>query len=50
VEGDPHKITAWVQVITGLELANSGVVRFLDEKTWQERRRFLEQQGGPPMP
>jgi WD40 repeat protein len=50
VNGDLRRITAWVQVITGLELEASGSVRFLDAETWQERCRRLDELGGPPMP
>jgi WD40 repeat protein len=50
VEGEPDRIAAWVQAITGLELDDDGAVRLLDGKTWQERRRLLNELGGSPMP
>jgi WD40 repeat protein len=48
--GDASRIAAWIQVLTGLELEDSGSVRFLDAQTWQERQRLLDALGGPPMP
>jgi WD40 repeat protein len=48
VGGDSRRITLWVQVITGLDLDESGAVHILDAKTWQVRRRLLEELGGPP--
>jgi hypothetical protein len=39
-----------VEVMTGLELDDHGVVHVLDAATWQQRRRRLEQQGRPPLP
>jgi eukaryotic-like serine/threonine-protein kinase len=48
--GGPRRIRVWVQVVTGLELDNSGEVRFLEARTWNERRRLLEDLGGPPAP
>jgi eukaryotic-like serine/threonine-protein kinase len=50
VDGDPRRITVWIQVLTGLELDDNGVVRSLDVKKRQERRRLLDELGGPPMP
>jgi WD40 repeat protein/tRNA A-37 threonylcarbamoyl transferase component Bud32 len=50
VEGDTERINLWVQTITGLELEESGVVRVLDAESWHDRRRRLQQLGGPPLP
>jgi WD40 repeat protein len=50
VDGDPRRIITWVQVMTGLELDENGAVRFLDPQAWQDRRRLLDELGGPPMP
>jgi eukaryotic-like serine/threonine-protein kinase len=49
VDGSPARIILWTQVITGLELDDSGMVRLLDADAWQERRRRLQEQGGPPL-
>ena len=46
---DPERIKLWMQVNTGMEIDESGAVRFLDAKTWQERRQSLQQLGGPPI-
>jgi WD40 repeat protein len=49
--GAPERVTLWVQVLTGLELeAGTNVVRVLDPDAWQERRRRLDELGGPPGP
>jgi WD40 repeat protein len=48
VPGTPERITLWVQVLTGQELDEHGAVRVLDADTWHERRRRLEELGGPP--
>jgi WD40 repeat protein/serine/threonine protein kinase/tetratricopeptide (TPR) repeat protein len=45
---DVPRLTAWVETATGLELDARGSVRTLDRDAWQERRRRLEQLGGPP--
>jgi WD40 repeat protein/tetratricopeptide (TPR) repeat protein len=48
VQADLPRLTAWVQVITGLELDDQGSVRTLDNETWRQRRERLAQLGGPP--
>ncbi len=45
---DAPRLAAWVEAATGLELDERGSVRALDRDAWQERRRRLEQLGGPP--
>jgi WD40 repeat protein len=50
MRGEPERITVWAQVLTGMELDAHGAVQVLDGPTWQERRRRLEQLGGPPRP
>jgi WD40 repeat protein/tRNA A-37 threonylcarbamoyl transferase component Bud32 len=48
IAGDPERLRLWAEVITGLELdAGQGAVE-LDEKTWRERYRRLQELGGPP--
>ena len=47
-QGDPERILLWTQVITGAELDEYGQVRILDANTWQQRRRRLQELGGPP--
>ncbi len=49
VAGDVERIILWIQVTTGLELDDQGVVWTLDAGTWQRRRQKLEQLGGPPI-
>jgi WD40 repeat protein len=48
VEGEVERVVLWTQVLTGLELDADNVARVLDAPTWQERRRRLEELGGPP--
>jgi tetratricopeptide (TPR) repeat protein len=45
---DLPRLAAWVEAATGLELDESGSIRVLDRTAWLERRRRLEQLGGPP--
>jgi WD40 repeat protein len=49
VEGTPERITLWVQVLTGEDLDDRGVVRELSAEEWAERRRRLESLGGVKM-
>jgi hypothetical protein len=46
--GDCEQIACRVQVVTGLELDPTGGINVLDAPTWQERRRQLQELGGPP--
>jgi WD40 repeat protein len=46
--GPTERLVTWVQVTTGAELDADGNVRMLDSPTWQDRRRRLEELGGPP--
>jgi WD40 repeat protein len=41
IEGDAARVTLWTQVITGMELDSDDVLRVLDAKTWEQRRRRL---------
>jgi WD40 repeat protein/serine/threonine protein kinase len=50
VGGDPAHVTLWVQVRTGMELDAEGTVQVLPAEVWQERRRQLQERGGPPPP
>jgi WD40 repeat protein/tetratricopeptide (TPR) repeat protein len=45
---DLPRLAVWVEAATGLELDESGSIRVLDQPAWLERRRRLEQLGGPP--
>jgi WD40 repeat protein len=48
LEGDLQRIVLWIEVLTGLELDATGAIRELGAENWQERRRRLEERGGPP--
>ncbi len=47
IRGNPERIMLWAQVITGLEVDELTAVRFLDAATWQQRRKRLQELGGP---
>jgi tetratricopeptide (TPR) repeat protein len=46
--GDPPRLAAWIEAATGLELDDRDAIRVLDGDAWRDRRRRLEQLGGPP--
>jgi tetratricopeptide (TPR) repeat protein len=46
---DLPRLAAWVEATTGLEQDERGAIRPLDQSAWLERRRRLEQLGGPPL-
>ena len=49
MQGAVERIKVWLQVVTGMELdSESGEVRVLEAKDWQQRRRSLRRLGGPP--
>jgi WD40 repeat protein len=50
VEGDPERVRLWVEVLTGMELDEDGVIHALEAATWQQRRQHLEEIGGPALP
>jgi WD40 repeat protein len=50
LSGEVERIQLWAQVLTGMELDAHGAVSVLDGPTWQQRRRRLDQLGGPPRP
>jgi WD40 repeat protein/serine/threonine protein kinase/tetratricopeptide (TPR) repeat protein len=45
---DVPRLLAWVEAAVGLRLDEQGSIQVLDAATWPERRRLLEQLGGPP--
>ncbi|HEV3261203.1 MAG TPA: protein kinase [Gemmataceae bacterium] len=46
--GTQEQLLLWVQVLTGMELDDAGVLHVLNAETWQERRGRLQQVGGAP--
>ena len=48
VGGQAAQVALWVQVLTGMELDAEGTVQVLTAEAWQQRRRQLEEMGGPP--
>jgi WD40 repeat protein/serine/threonine protein kinase/tetratricopeptide (TPR) repeat protein len=49
-EGSVRRLVLWAQVETGKELDAQGAVHTLDEADLAERRRQLNELGGPPLP
>jgi WD40 repeat protein len=50
LEGEARRIVLWTEVITGMRLDNSGDVRPLTAKDWQQRHDSLQKLGGAPLP
>jgi WD40 repeat protein/predicted Ser/Thr protein kinase len=50
VAGNPERIALWVQVSTAMALDANGTTHWLDAATWKEKRRQLQEKGGPPLP
>ena len=48
VTGDAKRVTAWIEVITGMEMDESGTVKPLDPTGWNQRKARLQALGGPP--
>ena len=48
--GEPEQVARWAEVITRLEMDDRGTAHVLDARTWHERRRLLQELGGPPLP
>ena len=48
LEGDPERITLWVEVLTGFEFDSEGSLDVLDAQCWRQRRARLSKLGGPP--
>jgi WD40 repeat protein len=49
VEGEPKRITCWVQVLTNMEFDEGGAAHALSGQEWLDRRRQLEALDGPPI-
>jgi WD40 repeat protein len=49
IAGSPERLSLWVQVLTCQELDEHGAVLVLDADAWQDRRRRLDELGGPPV-
>jgi WD40 repeat protein/serine/threonine protein kinase len=48
LEGTYEQIVAWVQLVTGVELADDDSLRVLDAAEWQRLRARIGELGGPP--
>jgi hypothetical protein len=48
MKADAERIKVWTQVSTGTVLDRQGGVGFLSAEAWNQRRRRLEELGGPP--
>ncbi len=49
VDGDPERIALWAQVLTRMELDDTGKLRPLEQSEWESRRDRLEKAGGAPV-
>jgi WD40 repeat protein/tRNA A-37 threonylcarbamoyl transferase component Bud32 len=49
LQGPGKRIQLWVKALTGMELTRSGGVALLTAEQWNDYRRQLEAQGGPPL-
>jgi WD40 repeat protein/tetratricopeptide (TPR) repeat protein len=47
VQGDPERITVWLSVVLGMEMDDGGAIHLLAPQEWEQRRRQMEQMGGP---
>jgi WD40 repeat protein/serine/threonine protein kinase len=48
LEGGKDRLRLWANVVTGMEMDDNGVARWLDMETWRQRRDRLREQGGAP--
>ncbi|MHC4955768.1 MAG: serine/threonine-protein kinase [Planctomycetota bacterium] len=48
IRGEPARIRLWIEVITGFELDDDGVLRALDVRDWKDRSARLREVGGAP--
>ncbi len=46
VVGTPERLSCWIQVLTGLELEENGLVRVLNADAWQQRQQRLNEPDG----
>jgi WD40 repeat protein len=49
-EGEVERLRLWAQVETHLEVDDKGVVQALEGDPLEQRRRRLQELGGPPLP
>jgi WD40 repeat protein len=50
VEPDQERILLSIQVPTGIELSEDGIIHVLDAETWEQRRQRLQELGGSVLP
>ncbi len=50
VAGDVERLVAWTQVLTGLEMDDTGALRAMNAAAWRQCRNRLEKLGGTPLP
>jgi len=50
IQGDPNRLVLWTQIITGIELNADGAEQLLTVPAWLEKKRALDELGGPPIP
>jgi WD40 repeat protein len=50
LRGEVKRLVLWAQVLTGMELDDTGSLRVFDAPTWHQRLRELNELGGPRSP
>jgi hypothetical protein len=46
---EPERVQLWVELLTGQQLDDAGDIHILEPDEWQQRRRRLDDLGGPPL-
>jgi WD40 repeat protein len=49
VPDEPERVTAWIETMTGLKIGITGSSELLTWEEWTERKKRLEELGGPPL-
>jgi WD40 repeat protein len=50
IGGAPTRLALWARVMTNLRFRSENALQALDARSWEQARRALEEQGGPPVP
>ena len=48
VPDEPERVTNWIETMTGLKIFVTGSSEFLTWEEWSERKKRLDELGGPP--
>jgi hypothetical protein len=50
IDGEVERVALWAEVRTGMALDGHDQVRVIGAAEWGEKRRRLQELGGPPVP